>query len=329
MRRGRALAVHGRRVWASRGSTLLLSEDGGAHFRVFGTPPMRRAAWSLTRIGERLARAGFHGFVETSPNSGVGVVTGGVVRCGPDGFGPLFRVRGSRPLGVTRTADGALYFGEYWGNAGREPVRIYQSRDDGESWRVAYEFPAGSIRHVHAVIPDANEPGTLFVLTGDEDHESTIYRTRSDFSAIEALACGTQQTRAIAAVPRPEGIYYATDTERAGNAVYLLRRDGQRSIVGPMAGSGFGCCVVGNRLFFATAVEPSAVNRQRDAYIYECVAAEGLRPVARGAKDALPMKLFQYGTFVLPAGPGDDTYLWTTPWALAGHGALLRMRLDD
>jgi hypothetical protein len=327
--RGRALYVSGDRVWASRGASLLLSSNGGRTFDDLGLAPMRRRRWASTTLGERLARAGFHALIEISATEAVAIVTGGIVRWSKGTFSDFFPIPvGPRPLGLVRAFDDRIYFGEYWGNPTREPVRIFVSEDHGRSWQVAYTFPRGSIRHVHTVLTDEFDRDALYILTGDEDVECVIYRTRDSFRTLEKLAHGSQLTRAIAAHAAPEGVYFATDTERTRNRVRLLGRDGQVKDIGEISGSGWGCCSVGTRLFFATAVEPSNVNRDRHARLYECSIARGLSEVGSVRKDLLPKKAFQYGTFVLPKGPGDGENLWATPWSVSGHGSLLKLRLD-
>ncbi|HJQ10186.1 MAG TPA: hypothetical protein VJ840_04075 [Gemmatimonadaceae bacterium] len=330
LRRGRALYVSPDRVWASNGGSLLLSSNGGRSFDNLGLAPMRRRSWSSTAIGERLARAGFHALIEISPTEAVAIVTGGIVRWSNGTFSDFFSTPvGSRPLGMVRDVNNRIYFGEYWGNPTRDPVRIFVSEDDGRSWQIAFTFPRGSIRHVHAVLTDDFDRDALYILTGDEDVESAIYRTRDSFRTLEKLAHGSQLTRAIAAHAAPEGVYFATDTEREHNRVRLLGRDGRLTEVGEISGSGWGCCSVGTRLFFATAVEPSEVNRDRYARLYECSVGRGITQVGSARKDFLPKKAFQYGTFILPKGPGDGENLWVTPWSVSGHGSLLKLRLDE
>lgn len=329
LRRGRALYVHGNRVWVSSGASLLLSTDSGCSFTRLGSPPMRRRRWASHAIGERFARAGFHALIEMSAVEAVAIVTGGIVRWSDGEFSDYFPIpRGTRPLGLVKDFNDRIYFGEYWGNSTREPVRIFVSEDRGRSWQVAHTFPGGSIRHVHSVLTDEFDRQALYILTGDEDTECAIYRTRDSFGTLEKLAHGSQLTRAIAAYAAPEGIYFATDTERARNGVRLLDRDGRLTDIGEISGSGWDCCRVGKRLFFTTAVEPSEINRDRHARLYECSLDAGLTEIASAKKDFLPMKAFQYGTFVLPKGPGDDTSLWATPWSLSGHGSLMKLRLD-
>jgi len=330
LRRGRALYVSGDRVWASRGARLLLSSDGGRSFDDLGLAPMRRRAWAFTALGERLARAGFHALTEISPTEAVAIVTGGIVRWNQGAFSDFFPIPvGPRPLGLIRDFNDRIYFGEYWCNPTREPVRIFVSEDHGRTWQVAYTFPRGSIRHVHTVLTDDFDRDALYILTGDEDAECAIYRTRDSFRTLEKLAHGSQLTRAIAAHAAPEGVYFATDTERARNRVRLLGRDGRLTEIGDISGSGWGCCSVGTRLFFTTAIEPSEVNRDRYARLYECSSGAGLSEVGSARKDFLPKKAFQYGTFVLPKGPGDGKNLWATPWSVSGHGSLLKLGLDE
>jgi hypothetical protein len=80
-------------------------------------------------------------------------------------------------------------------------------------------------------------------------------------------------------------------------------------------GSVFFGCKVGNHLFFSTACEPSRVNRSREVTVWTSKTGESWRRIVTIRKDLLPMKSFQYGQIMFPAGPGQAGHLWLTPFA--------------
>ena len=76
--------------------------------------------------------------------------------------------RGLMAFGLTEGLDGALYFAEYVTESGERPTAIWKSTDRGETWAIAYEFPAGMVRHVHVVQCDPHD-GALWIGSGDRD----------------------------------------------------------------------------------------------------------------------------------------------------------------
>ena len=59
--------------------------------------------------------------------------------------------KGSRPMNLCQASDGTIYYGEYCFNPDRKEMRIFQSKDNGESWSVVYTFRDGEINHIHGV----------------------------------------------------------------------------------------------------------------------------------------------------------------------------------
>ena len=130
--------------------------------------------------------------------------------------------RGTRPLNITATPEGKIYFGEYFDNGARDAVNIYGSDDGGASWHVVHTFPKGAIRHVHNIAYDQWQD-CLWVLTGDWGSECRIMRASKDFSQIEGVQSGSQNCRAVAIVCTAQSIYFATDNPREAN--YICRLD--------------------------------------------------------------------------------------------------------
>lgn len=81
--------------------------------------------------------------------------------------------RGARPMNLCQSEDGTIYWGEYFNNHPKDPVRIFQSKDSGLTWSVAFTFQKGEIEHIHGVFNDPYT-GRLWVATGD-DNEGCIF----------------------------------------------------------------------------------------------------------------------------------------------------------
>lgn len=162
--------------------------------------------------------------------------------------------RGILSNGLLSLDTGLVYFGEYFRNQGRSNVHIYRSGDQGQTWRVAYTFEPGVIRHVHALQKD---PYTcrLWLCTGDDDREAMIAWSNNGFKDIHQIGTGSQIWRTTQLVFTEEAIYWGTDTgsvELAG--IYRWDRKSEAlSQVHKSAGAIlFGTRLHGGTLVFST-----------------------------------------------------------------------------
>jgi hypothetical protein len=321
----RALAWDADHLYASCGYELLrariqdpcdsLAWQPVARFR----PALRRRLSVMNRLTARLFRDGFHTLAVLPSGGLVAAVPGAIATRLPNEN--EFRVthtitRGTRPLHITAVPGGTVYWGEYFDNAQRDQVHIYASTDAGATWTIAYTFPKGAIRHVHNIVHDPWQD-CLWVLTGDYGDECRILRARCDFSRVDVVLQGNQQTRAVALVPTQDGLYFSSDTPLESNYTYHLDRKASLLRLTPISSSSIYGCRVGNRVFFSTMVEPSEVNRDRHVRIYGS-ADSGMhewRSLLAWQKDRWPMAL-QYGNAFLPSGINTTSYLAATTIAV-------------
>ena len=322
----RALAWSGDQLYASRGYDLVrariqdvagkLNWEAVASFR----PAWRRRLSAANRLSARLFRDGFHALAVLPSGGLVAAVPGAIVtqRLNETDFRVTHAItRGTRPLHITTVPGGAVYWGEYFDNAARDPVHIYASTDGGATWSVAHTFPKGAIRHVHNLVHDP-WADCLWVLTGDYGDECRILRAACDFSHVDTVLRGNQQARAVAAVPTQDGLYFSSDTPLESNFIYRLDRAGNLSQLAAISSSSIYGCLVGTSLFFSTMVEPSEVNRDRSVRVYGSDAgkSEKWQPQLAWQKDRWPMGLFQYGNAILPDGDNTTSTLALTTVAV-------------
>jgi hypothetical protein len=314
----RALAWSGHYLYASRGYELLRApvEDARgitwqpvAHFR----PSLRRRLSATNRFTARLFRDGFHALAVLPSGAIIGAVPHSIVTLGPgeSEFHQTHSItRGTRPLHITSTPAGAVFWGEYFDNPQRDEAHIYYSPDAGATWSIAYTFPKGAIRHVHNIVHDP-WGNCLWILTGDYGDECRILRASCDFSRVEIVMQGNQQARAVAAVPTEDALYFSSDTPLEPNHIYRLDRTGKLSQLAQISSSSIYGCRVGRQVFFSTMIEPSEVNRDRDVRIYgaEVKSPDSWQPRLEWKKDALPMRFFQYGNAFLPDGENSTSFL--------------------
>ena len=236
----------------------------------------------------------------------------------------------NNPLSFTRyhagTLEEEIFFGEYFSNNGKEPVGIY-CRKNG-TWHRVYEFPAGQVYHIHAVVAD-DQKNRLYILTGDQDQESAIWHTTDHFQSVTALVRGSQQYRSCVAFPTGDGLIYATDTPREKNYLYRLYEETGNWKTTPIC-SLPGPCIYGTHrrdgFCFATSVEGDdtlspmryrfsrklgAGVQDRYCHLIFCDRNGAAQELHKLKKDKLPMLLFQFGNCTFPDAPVDAPLLCT------------------
>ena len=266
----------------------------------------------------RLFRDGFHALAILPSGDLIGAVPGAIVVRSPGE--PSFRVshkilRGTRPLHITATPSGAIFWGEYFDNPKRDEVHIYASIDKGETWNIAYTFPRGALRHVHNIVFDEWE-NCLWVLTGDTGAECQILRASTDFKDVHVIASGAQQARAVALIPTREALFFSSDTPFETNHIYSYSRRGILSQAAEINSSSICGCSVGDALFFSTMVEPSDTNRDRHVRMYGSADQLHWEHLLQWKKDTWPMGLFQYANAFLPDGHNTTNLLAVTTIAV-------------
>lgn len=312
--------LDGSTLYASRGLTLLASDDHGENFRrVCGANvgPLHRWA-SRVRLLARIGRLGFHGVRRLCSGAFVGIVRGHIVRRDEDGgpFWPVFRLpRGSRPLDLCVHPEGGIYIGEYFSNPRRDAVRVFGS-DDGRRWKPVHSFSAGAVRHVHGVVHDEYRDG-LWVLTGDDDRESGLWFTGDGFDTLEPVVRGTQQARAVSVVPTQKGLIVPTDSPRIENTIQLLELPEARlTPLCPLPGSAFHALESGGLYLVSTVAEPSPVNDETGATLFASLDGEVWRRVDRFPPDALcrtlPFagKVLRYPEIALTPGDNETPFVF-------------------
>ena len=224
----------------------------------------------------------------------------------------LGMLQGSRPLTLC-ARNNMFYYGEYRSNPERSPVHVWRLKEGEEKWHPAWRFEG--IRHVHGVFHDPYE-NSIWVTTGDLDHEAGIWRTDDGFEMLEKVAGGSQKFRAVQLLFTEDHVYFGSDAPDDKNYIFRMGREGKNvEELAKVGGSVFYGCKVANHLFFSTAVEPSRVNTTRYAEVWGSADGSNWQVIQRFKKDIWPMKYFQYGQVLFPAGPGDGENLWFTPFA--------------
>lgn len=325
----RVLSIHEDILYIEMDGHIAYSTDcGNTWVNVVRLP---RAVSGYGRLHRRLCRLGVHTCAVMPEGSLVFVAHKGIwcYDAATKSLAEVFRIRrGSRPLVLCHTVENRLYFGEYFNNPGRAPVHVYASTYPSLDFQPIFTFPAGTIRHVHGVFQDPFT-NALWVTTGDIEKEAAIWRSDDQFATLRPMLIGRQQHRGVSLLFTADHVYFGSDTPCEQN--YLCRFDRATGIVERLVavqGSVFYGCKVGETLVFATAVEPSRINKTSQAFIW--ASRDGFRwHCIRGYhKDFWPPKLFQYGQILFPVGVNTSKHLWHTPLGTQFDQTIQRMDLE-
>jgi len=327
---GRALYVDGDTVWSSQGRRLMWSSDLGQTWCQRAVLPVRGIHEYLAgyRIGRRLGRVGFHHLALAGENLLVFIAHNNIFQlaAGEREIEYVAPLVGSRPL-KTCVSNNLIYYGEYRSNKERSPVHIWAAAHrDLRNWVPVWTFE--KVRHVHGVFYDPYT-SAIWVTTGDENEEASIWVTHDYFQTLSKVLGGSQKFRIIQLLFSANHIYFGSDALQEKNYIYRMnRRDQKIEQLSPIQGTVFHGCKVKDCLFFSTAVEPSTFFTSPYAEVWGSCDGVTWKMVQRFRKDCFHMKLFQYGQVFFPAGPGDDKNLWCTPMSTEYDQTTIKIPID-
>lgn len=229
-------------------------------------------------------------------------------------------VRGSRPMNICEDTDGSLYFGEYFANMEKKAVHIYKSTDNGKSWNVCYTFPEGNINHVHGIFLDPYT-NRLWIATGDRENECIIGYTEDGFKTVKEVFRGGQDYRSCILFFYNDFIVFGTDSQYQKNVLKCFDRQTlELKVLHELQGPVIKGTQIGDVAVISTDVEPSEVNKTKNAYTW--FTRDGLHweELYHAEKDWLNPTFFQFGVFDLPQYSKDyaGTKVYITGKALKG-----------
>jgi hypothetical protein len=317
-----------RGVWASKGRRVFYAATSGADWQeVAGFPRSNpKDLFGVGRLARRLLRSEKCSLHPTREGKLLGIRRSGVYdlseNAGIDSDSelvPLFRIHGGcvMPRAIAEDDRGRIYFGEYFGNGDRVPVRIWRLDPLLETHEIAYEFPAGKIRHVHAVHSDPFVPGRMWVTTGDFTDECHLIYTDDYFETAHYLGAGNQLWRMVGIIFREDRLCWLTDTHFEQNYVVSMDRSRcEAEIVAKRDASSWYAAKTQDGICLATTTVELGDGIQTDQ-VRLLASEDGLEwePVAEFRKDPYPMTGFGFGSISLPAGRFDRSAIW-----LSGEG---------
>ena len=293
-------------VWATHNRNIYKIENGQRELVAVFPRVFPRDLFAIHRLAARAARAdkcnvyvNRHGQVLGIRGSTVYAIEDGKVR-------PLGTINGDCTLhrGICEDPDGNMYFGEYFMNPSRIPVRIWRVSTDWQC-EICYEFTDPKIRHVHGVFRDPYADDSLWVTTGDYSGECYIMRTRDRFATLEKFGDGEQLYRAVTIYFTPEHITWVTDSHIEQNYACRLNR-----VTGELekgqeidASSWYGTTTrEGLHVAFTTVEGGPAIKTNWSSVL---TSEDGFEwtEVYRFKKDAYrPLSVFKFGVLSCPSG---------------------------
>ena len=327
-----ALMVRNSNIIASRGWYLYESSDDGKSWRKrplgLGCMSRLRATSPLSR---RLFRTMVGGMYQSCSNGAYYWIADGVLFKSVNGLKPkpIWAVEnGRRPLsqGICFARDSIL-IGEYWTNPERREVRIHQIDAYTDAHSVFHEFPAGSIRHVHAVQVD---PFTseIWIATGDEDHECQVGILED--GSVSVIGQGSQDWRVVGLAFTKDAVYWGTDDPYRNNVIYRWdRRTRSRTVIGQTIGPVYYAVTNGRYIVFSTAVEMGRGYHDGFAriYAYDTVTTR-FGEVYRAKKDMWSPKYFGYGVIEFARQRIPFESFWAVLRGLRGGTRSIELRLS-
>ena len=328
--KGRALYQTPDKIWVAKGMTFYAIDYSGKRVTPkYTVGGLKERLIGKCRLSRQLLRIGLHHLLPLA-NGNILVTSKRITFIvNPDGkvIHTFTGYQGNKPAhqGVCVTPGGTVFFAEYLLNTQRDhSVKLYRSTDNGMSFQIVKEWPAGEIRHLHFVKWDGYE-NCLWLGTGDygeENKENRLYRSNDNGDTWELIGQGSQNWRAIGVCFTEDALLWGTDAGSCPDTVHFIRMDRkaqQLEVLGDFEGPCHGCASYADgRVFFSTGVEGGENEKDRYARLKEYKGGK-IIDHWRLKKDFWPL-ILQYGVMRFPLGTEKCNRVVFTAMALKGHG---------
>jgi len=299
-------ALHGGRLWASRGYTLLCRDvlpgsDGPWRSPGKVPEPLWRRGLARSGLAANALRLGVHGLLPLASGSLLACVTGRLLRS-DDGhnWAPSLDFPGFRKPtrhGLLASRDGRIYCAEYSLNPDRSrAIHLWRSDDDGRSFAVVHTFAAGRVRHIHFIQEDPFG-GQLWLGTGDADRESALWQSGDRGATWDEVGAGSQKWRAIALAFREDAVVWGTDAgSDAGSWPNRIlsweRKTGRLDELGRLQGPVHGITATADGdVLLATGIEGGQNETDRCVHVWHGKNGADFREVARWRRGLQPRRV--------------------------------------
>lgn len=235
---------------------------------------------------------------------------------------------GNKPClkGICIDGNGFIYYGEYSSSRKREnPVAVFRSIDNGNSFEIISEFAPGEVRHIHFIQWDRFGQ-CLWMGTGDQENECKILCSDNDGKSWNLVGFGSQLWRSVGLMFTEKYIYWGTDSggSYAGTwksrVVRMNRETRQIEEVFFLPGPCHGSAILKNGLMvIGTGIEKGANEVDGKAHIFVSRDGVSWHDVASWSKDNFPL-IISFGLIHFPHGLENSELLHFTALGLSGYG---------
>lgn len=169
--------------------------------------------------------------------------------------------RGVMPFGITADPAGRIYYGEYMTRRldEGETVALFRSDEEGRNFEIVYEFPALTIRHIHAVQWDPFSD-VLWMGTGDGDEQSRVGFSKDLGETFVWVGQDSQDFRTVNFVFAEDYVAWLSDTGEVPSRALRWYRDNWEIQSSPRSFPGHGHYLqaIGDGFSVGTTAEESA-----------------------------------------------------------------------
>jgi hypothetical protein len=197
-----------------------------------------------------------------------------------------------------------IFFGEYGPNNIREKVPVWCSYNDGRSWKIIYNFPRNSIKHVHGIYNDPFE-NSLWITAGDNDNECFIYKVpNKNFKKIIKYGDGSQEWRAVSLLFKKKYVIWGMDSPLQTSFLKIFNKKTKelrtgRSFPGPVW---YSKTFADHSAVLQTSVEIGCGVKSTYSCLFYSKDLVHWYQIYKFKKDIYPKKLFKFGVIAFSEG---------------------------
>lgn len=318
-------------VWASTGRRIIFRKEDD--WQTIGSFPFSypRDLFSFSRPTARAMRSDKCNLFVNRIGRTLGIRAGWVYAIEETKVSPLFTIQGDCTLhgSITEDTEGNIFFGEYFMNPSRRPVRIWRISADLARWEVAHEFSA--VRHVHGIYSDPHNDHDFWITVGDFAGECHIFRTSDNFKSFSIFGDGSQIWRAVQLFFTEDHVNWLTDSNLEPNyACRMARKTGELETGQTLdASTWYGCSTrEGVHLAFTTIERGPAIRSDESSILISNDAFHWEKVFSFKKDFWKPVQVFKYGVISCPSGQMSVNNLYLSGEGLTGlDGVSIRAKL--
>ena len=190
-----------------------------------------------------------------------------------------------------------IFFGEYGPNRYKTKVPVWASFNDGRNWKIIYNFPSKSIKHIHGIYNDPFE-NNLWITTGDSNGECYLFKVpNKKFSNIIQYGDGTQKWRAVSLLFKKNYIIWGMDSPLQSSNLQIFNRKTNKlkkgcSFPGPVW---YSKTFSDKSAILQTSVEIGDGVKSNYSSLFYSKDLISWSEICKFKKDIFPKKLYKFG----------------------------------